>query len=373
MASTLETTEQNDLTNFNWDDSSDNFFNIGDSGEEIEVKKEQPTPVEVKDEPTEVKDNPADEPAEESFFDEENTPKEEDTLTEGTTLYEDVYKDLKEAGIFKHVELELEEGEEFNADKLYELQQQEIEAEVAARLETWATEDLDEDAKAFIKFKVQGGDTAEFFRTYGTDSDLSLGDIEDEDYQDKVIRTQLKKEGWDSEEIEDRLEYLTESGKKEKMAQKYFSRIEKEKELEKQSLEAQALEQKERVKQQEEQFRTSIKDVLETNKDIKGIKISEKDKGVILNLLTKKDQKIDNKRSITGFQKKLSEVFNDPTKVVLLAKLVNEDFDFSAFEKAVVTKKTREVKNNIEQRQSMRPTGSGSSSGGSNLASFFEK
>ena len=377
MASTTETTEQNDLTNFNWDDSSENFFNISDSGEEI-VEETKPTevitPKKVKDESTEVEDTTEEvKPTEDtSFFDADDADEEKETeTTENPSFYEDVYKDLKEAGIFKHVELE--EGEELDADRLYELQQEEIEAEVATRLETWATEDLDEDAKAFIKFKIQGGDTSEFFKTYSANSELGLGDISDENYQDKVIRTQLQKDGWDAEEIEDRLEYLTESGKKEKTAQKYFSKLEKEVELQKQTLETRVQEDKIRVKQQEEQFKTSIKDILDTSTDIKGIKISDKDKGIILNLLTKKDQKVDDKRSVTGFQKKLSEVFNDPSKIVLLAKLVNDDFDFSAFEKSVVTKKTREVKKNIEQRQSIRPTGSGSSSGGSNLASFFEK
>lgn len=373
MASTTETTEQNDLSTFSWDDSSDSFFNIGEPIEPTEVKPTETEDTDEPAEPTEKVESAEAATEETSFFDAPDDTEEEGTQSEGATLYEDVFKDLKEAGIFKHVELELEEGEEFNADKLYELQQQEIEAEVATRLETWATEELDDDAKAFIKFKVQGGDTSEFFRTYGSNTELGLGDIEDEGYQDKVIRTQLKKEGWDAEEIEDRLEYLTDSGKKEKIAQKYFSKMEKEMEAEKQSLEAQAQEQKQRVKQQEEQFKTSIKEILDTSKDIKGIKISDKDKGALLNLLTKKDQKIDDRRSVTGFQKKLSEVFTDPTKVVLLAKLINDDFDFSAFEKSVVTKKTREVKNNIEQRQSMRPTGSGSSSGGNSLASLFEK
>ena len=101
--------------------------------------------------------------------------------------------------------------------------------------------------------------------------------------------------------------------------------------------------------------------------------MSDKDKGTILNFLTRKDQKIDNNTSITGFQRKLSEVFKDPNKIVLLAKLVNDDFDFSQLEKSSVTKKTKEVKRNIENRQSMRPSGSGSSSGANSLASLFDK
>ena len=290
---------------------------------------------------------------------------------ENPNFYTDVYKDLKESGIFKHVEID--EDEELDADRLYELQQEEIETEVGARLQSWANEDLDEDAQAFIKFKLEGGDTSEFFKIYQNSSEFTLGDIEDEDYQDNLIRYQLKKEGWDKDEIEDRLEYLTETDKKAKFAEKYHDRLEKELKQEKQILQEQLERQKQQAKQQEEEFKNNIKDILTTNTTIRGLKISEKDKNTIFNFLTKKDQKVDGNVTVTGFQRKLSEVFKDPNKIVLLAKIVNDDFDFSSIEKSSVTKKTKEVKRNIENRQSMRPSGSGSSSGANSLASLFDK
>ena len=67
-------------------------------------------------------------------------------------------------------------------DRFFELQQEEIEAEVSARLNSWANEDLDEDAKAFIKFKLEGGSTAEFFKAYQDSPELGEGDIEDENF-----------------------------------------------------------------------------------------------------------------------------------------------------------------------------------------------
>ena len=382
MADTTEQTvdtSQNDLLNFNWDaNGEESFFGLNEFGDEPKVEKEkvaQATPVTTEDtdkvEKVEVKG--AVEPKEEeaSFFDEEEggeskTPKDPTSAS----FYEDVYKDLKEAGIFKHAELE--DGEELDADRLYELQQEEIEAEVSSRLDSWASEELDEDAKAFIKFKIQGGNTSDFFKTYQNTSEITPGDIEDEDYQDTLIRYQLNKEGWDKDEIEDRLEFLTESNKKAKFAERYHDRFMKEQAQEKQALTKQAEEQKTRAKQQEEQFRTSIKDILDSNKEINGIKFTDKDKGNLVNFLTKKE-KLEDGRVITGFQKKLSESFNDPKKIALLAKILNDDFDFSSFEKSAITKKTKEIKRNIEQRQSMRPSGSGSSSGANSLASLFDK
>ena len=378
MADTTEQTvetSQNGLMDFNWDESgADSFFGLNEFGEE-------PKPIEEKTPKSVVQTTPPPatetiEPSKEevekqeesSFFEEEDETKKESTTD--NTFYEDVYKDLKEAGIFKHVELE--DGEELDADRLYELQQEEIEAEVTSRLDAWASQELDEDAKAFIKFKIQGGDTSEFFKTYQNTSEITLGDIEDEDYQDNLIRYQLQKEGWDKDEIEDRLEFLTESNKKSKFAERYHDRLIKEQEKEKQALVKQAEEQKIRAKQQEEQFRASIKDTLDTNKEINGIKFTDKDKSNLINFVTKRE-KLEDGRVITGFQRKLSESFNDPKKIALLAKILNDDFDFSSFEKSAITKKTKEIKRNIEQRQSMRPTGSGSSSGANSLASLFDK
>lgn len=387
MADTTEQTvetSQNGLMDFNWDEGgADSFFGLNEFGDENKTPAQQATPAQADElEETEDTDKPEsgdktkskkkDEEEKVSFFEEEadEDKSKEKTSTADGSIYEDVYKDLKEAGIFKHVELE--DGEELDADRLYELQQEEIEAEVTSRLDAWASQELDEDAKAFIKFKIQGGDTSEFFKTYQSTSEITLGDIEDEDYQDNLIRYQLQKEGWDKDEIEDRLEFLTESNKKSKFAERYHDRLIKEQEKEKQALVKQAEEQKIRAKQQEEQFRVSIKDTLDTNKEINGIKFTDKDKNNLINFLTKKE-KLEDGRVITGFQKKLSESFNDPKKIALLAKILNDDFDFSSFEKSAITKKTKEIKRNIEQRQSMRPTGSGSSSGANSLASLFEK
>ena len=386
MADTTEQTvdtSQNDLLNFNWDaNGEESFFGLNEFGDETPSNEEKQKTPQATATPVQSDDIDTDEPEKEkkskkeeeklSFFEEESNEdkSKEKTSTADGSIYEDVYKDLKEAGIFKHVELE--EGEELDADRFYELQQEEYDKEVEERLSTWATKDLDEDAQAFIKFKLQGGNTSEFFKTYQNTSEITLGDIEDEDYQDSLIRYQLQKEGWDRDEIEDRLEFLTESNKKSKFAEKYHDRLVQEQEKEKQALVKQAEEQKTRARQQEEQFKTSIKETLDTNKDINGIKFSDKDKNGLINFLTKKE-KLEDGRVVTGFQRKLSESFSDPKKIALLAKILNDDFDFSSFEKSAITKKTKEIKRNIEQRQSMRPSGSGSSSGANSLASLFDK
>ena len=393
MATDMETTveptgSENGLLNFNWDDSGDDsFFNLNSAGEEP-VKQEEPTQViktvgESEEKPKEVKTSKevkTVEPViEDEFFDlvDDGDPDMGDEGKEGEkdpaqgSVYEDVYKDLREAGIFKHVELE--EGEELTVDRFYEIQQEEIEAEVADQLKTWASKDLDEDAQAFIKFKIAGGDTKEFFTTYGKNSKVGSGDITDENYQDKLIRTQLESEGWDRDEIEDRIEYLTDNGKKEKFAEKYHAKIQKQEEADKILLEEQNQSRQAAAREQEQQFKTSISETLNAMDDYNGLKFTAEDKTSLVSYLTKKSHKIDDNRSVTEFQAKLQEAFNEPKKVALLAKLLKSDFDFSTVAKTAVTKKTKEIKRNIEQRQNTRPNGSGSSIGGKDLASLFDK
>ena len=155
MAENTEQTvdqSQNGLLDFNWDDSTDSFFGLNDQGDEPQPVEKPKTP-----EATKVDDAPTDDKPEESkdknktkedetvsFFEEgEEDEKSKGGESENSNFYTDVYKDLKESGIFKHVEID--EDEELDADRLYELQQEEIEAEVGARLQSWANEDLDED------------------------------------------------------------------------------------------------------------------------------------------------------------------------------------------------------------------------------------
>ncbi len=373
------------LLNFDWENDEVDFFGVSNvTGEATttEKKKESAKPKEgeeaEEEETQETSSSEENQEQEEVFFNEEESEEseseeeeeEQSSSSENSDNYwKDVYKDFKENGILKHVEIE--EGEEVDSEKLFELQQQDYEAEVDARLKNWAKEELDEDAQAFIKFKRNGGSTAEFLRIYSSSSEIPTGDIKEEEYQDKVIRYQLKQEGWDSDEIEDRIQYLTENGKKESVAKRYDKKVKEADKQNKKALQEQAIRQREAVAEQEREFKENIKGVLEETKEVNGFKITPKDKTELYNFLTKKNHKISDTKSITGFQKKLGEAFQDTNKMILLAKLISSDFDLSQFEKQTITKKTKQIKSNLEQRKNLRPSKSGSSSQGSSLADLF--
>lgn len=372
----------NDLLNFDWDTGNDDFFGIqATSASPTPTKKEE---VETVDETEEEKaaklaaeeTKKKEEEEDDDFFENIDTSKNNDGKEKSKkeddpelVSYTDLVKDFKETGIFKHVQIE--DDEEVDEDRYFELAEQEYETEVSERLKNWAVNDLDEDAQAFIKFKRDGGKTSEFFKAYSKQTELPSGNIEDEDYQDAVIRYQLSEEGWDREEIEDRLSYLTESNKKEKIAKKYDEKIKELDSKNKEALLKQAEADKVKAKKTEDDFRSSVKEALDETQEIKGIKISPQDRLKIFNFLTKKEHKVSTDKSITGFQKKLAETFQDTDKMILLAKLMESDFDLSGFEKQIVTNKTKQVKSNLEQRKNLRPNNSGSSLSGSSLADLF--
>ena len=348
----LNLTETNSLTNFNWDENinTSEIFGEDSFGEPEEVTEE----VEEEVENEEV---------------EEDISEEIKNKTLETTIYDDVYKDLKDYGILKHVNIE--EDEQLTPERLQELYEQDYDEEVNARINNWANNELDEEAKAFIKFKRSGGKTKDFLQVYSNTSDLPEGDIEDENFQDEIIRYQLRKEDYDHDEIEDVLETLTNNGKKKQRASRYYEKIEKQIEAEREELLNKQEEAKKQAILQEQSFRNGIKETLTSNKSINGFKIADKEKNQLFDFLTKKSIKVNNNYSVTPFQKKLSEVFQDTNKLVVLAKILNSDFDFKDFKKQVETETTRKVKSNLENRKGLVNSSVGSSTKGLNLSDIF--
>lgn len=347
----MEGTQKTSLLDFDFDDEKSFFGTVPVKEEEIIEKKPE-------------KENKPEEEEDITFF---NVEKEEEKEKKEFKPLVKSLKDYQEVGLLKNIELG--EDEEIDEDRFFELQAEDIETEISTRLKSWADE-LDEDASNFIKFKLNGGDTQEFFKSLSQENKLPSGNISDESYQDKVIRYQLKKEGWDPEEIEDRLEYWTESGKKESIAKKYDFKV-KEEIRKQQDILIKEQEKKDNLaKEQKQTFKTTIKNTLDKVESINGFTITPKEKTDLYNFVTREDFKIGNK-NITGFQKKLAEVFADTEKMLLIAKLIKSNFDMSGFETQVQTKYSKKVKDNIEQQKSRRVGSLGSSPQGSSLADFF--
>lgn len=353
--------QTNGLLGFDWDENVESVLSEVQS-EETPLNEGVTVPEEVK-----------------LSVEQENTPEPEVTqevepeqkVEPVNSIYTDVYKDLKDYGIIKNVELE--DVGNLTAADLEEIYQKDYELEVEKRIKEWSSTQ-DKDFQDFVRFKLNGGNTRDFLNHVSSTEDyLPEGNIEDENFQDDIIRYQLSyREGWDAEEVEERLEQLTNNGKKAYTAAKYYQRIEQEKELERERL----LEEQERKKyqaiQQENEFKNNVSQVLQASSDINGYKIANKEKQGIYDFITKRSIRVNDTQAVTGFQKKLAEALQDNKKVVLLAKMLMNDFNFKDFEKQVETKVTKQVKSNLENRTGLKSnSSSGSSTNRLNLSSIF--
>lgn len=356
-ATAQEEEKDQSLENFDWDDSGD-FFGIEGTGVEKDEVKEVIKEVKKDDdleEEDDDKENEEGEEKEESFFEEESEEEEESERVED--FYKSQASKLKEKGIFQNVEIP--EDEEISEEKFIEFQDQEIEARVDEALEGFF-EELDEDAAAFLKFKKEGGDTASFFKVYSTSTGLPEGDLEDEKYQEKLSRYYYKNiEGLDDEDIDDKIEWLKDGGKLEKYAAKHDTKIKSLEKKSKEDLQKRAKEQQKAQVEKREKFVSTVQETLEDTDEVDNFKFPAKEKKQLLSFITKPSVKVGKNRYITGMQAKLQEVLKEPEKMIVLAKLLNNDFDVADVVATTTTKKTREVKRDVTRSKNQRPTKSG--------------
>lgn len=370
MSKKVEETYE-DLEGFAWDqaDSSTEFFGIN----QLTPNADNP--------PSEYQEEPKEEPSEE-IIDEDDEPIDfgadagEDTPVDADpedptdaddpadtkvgSIYNDVYTDMTNNGVFEH--MEIEEGAELTAEDFIELTKAEVEARVEAGINEWADESLDEDAKAFIQFKLKGGNTRDFFSTLEQTPDIPEGDLSNERYQEKLVIEQLRAEGKDDYEIEDQLDFLKSKGRLESYAVKAQKKLEQTKEEYKQRAIEEAERNRQRAIEAENQFKNNIAETLRQEDDYYGLRITPSEKRRIEGLITKRDHKLPSGQMVTGMQKLLGEVAKDPKQLIALTKVIESGFNFEQIIKKAKTEETKKIRSVLENRSISR-TESGSSSG----------
>lgn len=357
------------LEDFKWDDPGD-FFGIEGTAEEKNEVAEVLEIVKIeKDEEGETKTSGKNEV---KFFDEDEDEEENEEEEEESSIgnsfdktkktptkenvYQDLYAEMKEGGIFQ---ADLEEGVELDREKFIELQDSEIEARVDEALEGFMKE-LDEDGAAFLKFKKEGGSTADFLKIYGATSELPEGDLDDEAYQEKVSRYYYKNvEGLDPEDVDDRIEWLKTGGKLEKYATKIDGDLKERDRKAKEDLQAQAKADAKAAEAKRKEFINSVQETLDNTDEIDNFKFSPTEKKELHSFITKPSVKIGTNLYVTPFQQKLRTALADKEKMLILAKLLSNDFDVSDVVAAKTTAQTKKVKDDLQRKKTVAPKSSG--------------
>lgn len=334
------------LSTFTWDApedwTPDDFFNQ-ESKEELDNTKPPPEEEEEDEEegPDEV---PADEP--EEIDEVEKKAPEMDAITA-------LANDLKQMGYLAEV------GEKVNATDLLDLVEtsleEKIEAGIEQVIENWKSQ-IGETGAKFIHYTMSGGDPNEFFSKFYQQS----VDISNEIGQEKFLRNYLiETQGYEKEDVDDLIERYKENDTLEKYAKRFHERVQSERNKEQQAL----LDQKEAGRREREEnmnrFKENLREVArktdhilvrgKNGSELGRINFTEAEKRSLVNYITNNTVE-QNGRYISGFTDKFQKIWREePDKLLLIAKLFQNDFDLSDFTQNAVSKKIEEVKTNLQR------------------------
>lgn len=331
--------ENNLLEEFTWEDNS-GIFDVVDKETTEEVTEE--TTEEVEEETEEVEEDSTEETVEETI--EEADDSEEPLEIEG--LYSNLAEQMTEDGVFT---IDLGEDTIEDAESFMSKINEEVTSRVQNELQDFIQKDLkeDPDAAAFIKFKLQGGSTKDFFALLQDNATAPIDlDMSDEDNQVKVLKHYLMNaEGKDEDEAESYIDYLASNGKRKSTAEKYANKIKADNDKKLEAINQRK--QEEAVTRQKEraEYIKGIQKVADETEEVSGIKFNKKDKKELVDFINK-PLNYDG-QTMTGMAHAMNQVINDPKKLLLMAKLLKSDFDFSDIQKQVETKVTKKTKNKL--------------------------
>ncbi len=276
--------------------------------------------------------------------------------------------EMKDSGIFSSVDVPEEDLEEKEFAKLLET---EVDNRVQETFEGFF-EELDDDAKSFLKHKRDGGNTRQFFVNLNSTSNIPEGELGDDRHDKAIARYYFKNiEHMDDEEVADRIQWLEDTGKTSKNAERYDKKIKAHTLRQTQMLEKGRKDAIKDAENNAKNFSKTIKTVLKESEDVKGFTITKSDKKELLPYITESEVKIGKNKFITGLQSDLRKIMGSPDKLILLAKLLKSDFDTSSITTKEKTKTTRTIKENLSRAKKNTKTTSSEGSKSKSLSDFF--
>lgn len=340
-------------------------------GTKKEVKKEAPVKKAEKTEKTTTTkdddDEVEDEDDDEDDKVEDGKDKDDDEETEDE-VYDALALELVDEGVFATIELP--KGEKVTRDKFFVHLNEEIDARVEETI-TALIKDMDDEGKAFIKFKQNGGDTRQFLNQYGGSLGLEELDEDKPEQVSRVLEYYLRTyEKLDDEELAERLEYIKNGGKEKANAKRWYATISKDDKERKDAvikIQQKAFDDR---KKQAEDFADAIEDTLSKTEKIKGFAISKGERKTIAAFINKASVKVGPNKFLPPMLAEIQRMFKgakeeDRKDLILLAKVIEAKFDISDTVAAVNTKVIARAKSKIAEAKKGNQRLSGSLSGGS--------
>jgi len=347
-----------------WEDSSQqhDFFGETNLVEDVVTtveKDDVETDPQEKPKPTKDEDEEQQKVIDEQFKDFETsfkvTTEDEDEGTapkgkpEGATKVDSktTLEFLKEKGL---VDFELEEGQELTDEIAENLLEDSWEKSVEAEVEA-TIKDLPQEIKDLIKFASTGGDVGTLLSKMAANATSAINknsDIEDEGVLVQALTEDLLSQGYDQEYIESQIEFLKEKEKLEIFGKKAFEKIIAKQEAETASELDKAAKLRDTRKKQAREYKTNITTHIGALSEVGGLPVSKQDKIILPTYISEPTVELQDGRVVSELQADLFKVMADKDKIVLLAKLLKSDFDFSAIARKQATTASRGIKEAVQ-------------------------
>jgi hypothetical protein len=271
------------------------------------------------------------------------------TVDKDKKFFTALFKEHKEKGLFS--DIDIEEDKEIDEDQYFELARKDKEAGADEIVEA-LFENMDQDAKDFLQFKKAGGSTEAFlnnyYATFTPELDLTNEDKQvAESNQKAVVRQYLAQVTGeeDPEEIESQISYLKDQGKLASTAKKHYEKLQQIDENNKKAVMQQAEDRQKKVIESHQEFESKIKDAAGKVKTVGDFSFAKTDMKKLAETIYKPTIKVGKNRYITPLQDKIGKIFSDadPSKLLLLAKLIDDDFDAKELVVKATTKETKKA------------------------------
>ena len=343
-------TENNLLDEFTWDEGG--IFNVEET-EEVTEEVVEETTEKVTEDKEEVQKDTIEDTVEDEVV-EDSEPLEDEGL------YSNLSQQMVEDGVFT---IDLGEETIEDAETFMSKVGEEVDKRVKEDIGQFIQKDLkgDPDAEAFIKYKLKGGSTKDFFALLQSNNETPIDlDLSTEDNQNKVLKHYLMGiEGKDEAEAENYIDYLSSNGKRKSTAEKYSKKLESINQEKLNKINAQKHEEALDREKEREEYITGIQTTLNDTEEVSGVSFSKTDKKELVNYINKPLNF--EGQTMTSMANDMQKVIADPKKLLLLAKLLKDDFDFSDFAKKAETKVTKKTKNRLANIKSNKKPSSSKS------------
>jgi len=335
-----------DLLDFEWDNDNDFFTKEVEEVEKKEdVKNEKNIEKETDKEKVIEKEKTEPEQEEEVVFDFESENDDIKTDDEKTNKYYQMAQQLKDAGILVE-DIDIENVK--NNDDILSLHDTTISLKVEKELERFS-EDVGSEGKLFINYIKEGGKPKDFFKVLQETTTIPLYDENSELQNEKVIGYYLKyvKDITDEDDIADTVEMLKEKGTLDKYAEKYSIQLEKIKNKKESEQLEQIKKDKEIAIKNKKAFEDNISKFIDDTTELNNIKFEDVEKEDLKKYIFKPNKKKDGNVYISKFSEDLQNIFKEPEKLIILAKIMKSGFDLNDIVKDIETKITKDTKKKI--------------------------